>query len=61
MHPVVIYMWKMHGILTPLACQFRPDSSRDDMCFLVWEVCGGFLQVQNEFQYLLSLKWLEVL
>jgi hypothetical protein len=54
-------MWKLHGIMTPLACQFRPDSSRDELYFLVWEVFGGFSQVQNEFQYLLSLKLLEVL
>jgi len=47
MHPVAICMWKLHGILTPLARQFRPDSSRDELCFLVWEVSGGLLQVQN--------------
>jgi hypothetical protein len=54
-------MCKLHGTVTSLACQFRPDPSRDELYFLVWVVFGGFLQVQNEFQYLLSLKWLEVL
>jgi len=47
MQPVVICMWKMQGILTPLAYQFRPDSSRDELCFLAWEVSGCFLKVQN--------------
>jgi len=39
MHPVVICcMWKLHDVMTPLACQFRPDSGRDELYFLVWEV-----------------------
>ena len=39
----------------------RKNISRDELYFLVWDVFGGFLQMQNEFHYFLSLKWLEVL
>ena len=61
MHPVVICMWKIHDIMTSRAFHFRPESSRAELFFLVWEVCGGFLQVQNQFWFLLSLKLLQVL